>query len=101
MKRSILLSVLFGLLGAGTIASQAAGLIIVDEAHWWPGPTPPHPLPPSPPSRWPPRPMPPPRPYPFAPLEVDHVQVRTRINDQVAVTSVDQEFYNPNPVRLE
>src|SRR6267378_7350446 len=74
----------------------AAGLIIVDDAHWWPGPNPPHPVPP-----WPPRPRPEPRPYIFAPMEVSYVKVNNRINDQIAVTSVDQEFYNPNPSRLE
>jgi Ca-activated chloride channel family protein len=37
----------------------------------------------------------------FAPLEVSSVKVDTRIDDQVAVTSVDQEFYNPNAARLE
>jgi Ca-activated chloride channel family protein len=79
--------------------SFAAGLIIVDDAHWWPGPNPPDPVPPRPP--WPPRPRPEPRPYIFAPMEVSYVKVNTRINDQIAVTSVDQEFYNPNPSRLE
>jgi Ca-activated chloride channel family protein len=49
----------------------------------------------------PPRPFPPPRPYSFAPLDVNYVKVHTRITDQVAVTSVDQEFYNPNAARLE
>ena len=39
--------------------------------------------------------------HPFAPLEIEHVKVRTRIEDQVAVTSVDEEFYNPNSARLE
>jgi len=34
-------------------------------------------------------------------MEVSYVKVNTRINDQVAITSVDQEFYNPNPSRLE
>ena len=70
-----------------------AGLIIVEDAHWRPGPMPPPFIPP--------RPFPPPRLYSFAPLDVDYVKVKTRITDQVAVTSVDQEFYNPNPARLE
>lgn len=74
-----------------------AGLIIVDEAHWWPGPIPPGPIPPP----WPPRPIPPPRPHAFCPLEFTSVKVHTRINDQVAVTAIDQEFYNPNNARLE
>lgn len=48
---------------------------------------------------------PPPRPVPghfsFAPLEVTYHRVNVEINDQVAITTVDQEFYNPNPQRLE
>ena len=56
--------------------------------------------PPVIPPQWP-RPFPPPRPHLFAPLDVNYVKVHTRITDQVAVTSVDQEFYNPNPARLE
>ena len=91
MKRGILILALFGVLGAGSLAS-GAGMIIVEDSSWWPGPIPPRPVPP---------PWPAPRQYLFAPLEVDHVKVRTRINDQIAVTSVDQEFYNPNAARLE
>ena len=45
--------------------------------------------------------MPPPRQHVFAPMEVNYVKIATRINDQMAVTSVDQEFYNPNAARLE
>lgn len=48
---------------------------------------------------------PPPRPVPghfsFAPLEVTYHRVNVEITDSVAVTTVDQEFYNPNPQRLE
>jgi Ca-activated chloride channel homolog len=76
--------------------SRAAGFIVVVDASWWPGPTPP-----PPPGPWPPHPPRPPRPHLFAPLEVSYVKVNTHINDQVAVTAVDQEFYNPNPARLE
>jgi Ca-activated chloride channel family protein len=39
--------------------------------------------------------------FPFAPLEVTYHRVNVDINDQVATTSVDQEFYNPNPQQLE
>jgi Ca-activated chloride channel family protein len=39
--------------------------------------------------------------FPFAPLEVTYHRVNVEINDQVATTSVDQEFFNPNPARLE
>jgi Ca-activated chloride channel homolog len=39
--------------------------------------------------------------FSFAPLEVSFHHVSVAINDQVAVTSVDQEFVNPNPQQLE
>ena len=39
--------------------------------------------------------------FTFAPLEVTYHKVDCDIQDQVAVTSVDQEFYNPNNARLE
>ena len=95
MKRWTLLSVLLVLIVAAALPCFGAGLIIVDDTSWRPGP-----WPPIPPHPWP-HPFPPPRPYAFAPLDVDYVKVRTRITDQVAVTSVDQEFFNPNPARLE
>ena len=72
-------------------------MIIVEDPSMWPGPVPPHPIPPT----WPGPDRPVPRRYVFAPLEVASVKVQTRINDQLAVTSIDQEFYNPNPARLE
>lgn len=94
MKRCILFSVLVGFLCAIT-ASLAAGLIIIEDSSLWPGPVPPHPLPPpSPPWHWP-------QPHVFAPLQVDYVKANTHIIDQVAVTIVDEEFYNPNNARLE
>src|SRR5580704_7269475 len=39
--------------------------------------------------------------FAFAPLEVSYHHVSVEINDQVATTTVDQEFYNPNPQQLE
>ncbi|HUO09042.1 MAG TPA: VIT domain-containing protein [Phycisphaerae bacterium] len=39
--------------------------------------------------------------FSFAPLEVTYHKVSCEIHDQVATTSVDQEFYNPNGARLE
>jgi Ca-activated chloride channel homolog len=39
--------------------------------------------------------------YVFAPLEVKYHHVTVKITDQVAVTEIDQSFYNPQPVRLE
>src|SRR5437879_6215348 len=43
----------------------------------------------------------PPGHFSFAPLEVSFHHVSVTITDQVAVTSVDQEFINPNGVQLE
>ncbi|UCH93088.1 MAG: VWA domain-containing protein, partial [Candidatus Aminicenantes bacterium] len=53
----------------------------------------------APPRPRPPRPIPP-LPTPF-PLEVVYHRVNTEINGQVAVTDIDQEFYNPTSWRLE
>jgi len=39
--------------------------------------------------------------YRFAPLAVEYHHVNVTITDQVAVTEVDQVFYNPNNARLE
>ena len=54
---------------------------------------------------WPPGPRPPvwpgPHPYAFAPLEVAYHHVNVKIDGQIATTSVDEEFYNPNPQQLE
>lgn len=61
----------------------ADGLIIVPDFH------------PSPPG---PRPRPH---HTFAPLEVVYHRVAVTVRDQVARTSVDQEFYNPQPRQLE
>src|SRR4051794_38566362 len=68
-----------GLVFAGTIARTLAdGFIIIE------------------------RPMPvPPGHFVFAPLEVTNHHVDVKIDRQVAVTSIDQEFYNPNDQRLE
>src|SRR3954462_6324003 len=43
----------------------------------------------------------PPGHFPFAPLEVVNHHVDVKIDGQVAITSIDQEFYNPNDQRLE
>ena len=105
MKRLLVLQALLVLVGFLSPAPQARadGFIIVDETHWWPWPRPPHPIPPPwpPPQPWPPRPIPLPPPHIFAPLEVTYHHVNVKIDGQVATTSVDQEFHNPNPSRLE
>jgi hypothetical protein len=44
--------------------------------------------------------MPPPHPV-DAPLEVGDHNVAVKIEDQIAVTHVDQEFVNPTSARLE
>lgn len=90
MKRifALLGLVLLNLLSPAPQA-RADGLIIVDEAHWLQHPHPRHPHP------WPH----PPRPY--TPLEVSYHHVTVKIDGQIATTSVDQEFYNPNNRQLE
>jgi Ca-activated chloride channel family protein len=70
--------------------ARADGFIIIYPPG--PGPVPPQPHP---------RPWVPPGHFTFAPLEVTYHRVSVTINDQVATTTVDQEFYNPNPQRLE
>src|SRR5881394_2995989 len=93
MKRWILFSILLTL--AAALSARADGLIVIDrvvgdDTGPWPGPRP-HPIPwPRPPHR-----------YVFAPLEVAYHHVKVKIDGQIATTSVDQEFYNPNPQRLE
>ncbi len=66
--------------------ARADGFIVI---HNPPPILPPHPHPPMPPH------------YPFAPLEVKYHHVTAKITDQVAVTDVDQAFYNPNNQQLE
>jgi len=39
--------------------------------------------------------------FPFAPLEVSYHHVNVKIDGQICTTSVDEEFYNPNPQQLE
>jgi Ca-activated chloride channel homolog len=48
-----------------------------------------------------PRPIPPPRVHAFAPLELSRHHAEVTITDQVAVTKIEQEFYNPNPRPIE
>jgi Ca-activated chloride channel family protein len=73
----------------------AAGLIIVDDIRWLPPrPHPPIIIPPRPPERpW--------RPAPLSPIENRSTKATAKITDQVAVTTVEQEFYNPNAQRME
>jgi Ca-activated chloride channel family protein len=84
MKRTVdLVLIVACALLLGSAAARADGLIVIPE---------PLPMPHPPP--W----MPP---HPFAPLEVREHHVTVRIEDQVAITEVNQTFYNPNDRRLE
>src|SRR5581483_11106731 len=85
MKRLFLLP-LFVVLFGSAASALADGLIVIDKPYW---PNRPHPVFPSPPYR------------PYAPLEITYHHVHVKINGQIATTSVDQDFYNPNPQRLE
>jgi Ca-activated chloride channel homolog len=72
----------------------ASGLIIVHDPDFWIHPPPHYP----PPRIRPPRPVPP---APTYPIEVSYTKIDAKIKDQIATTSVDQEFYNPNARQLE
>jgi Ca-activated chloride channel homolog len=105
MKRALALLLLL----AAVFSGRTAGLIIVgDEAFWRGGPpviVPPEPSPwpeprPNPPPRIPP--IRPPRPVPhYSPIEMSFTKADVTIKEQFATTKVEQEFYNPNPQRLE
>jgi len=84
------------LFAAALPGARAVGLIII---HDQPGVEMPAPRlrPPQPPHQpWNPRPI-----HRFTPLEIRSVQAEVSIRDQVAQTKITQEFYNPNPSRLE
>ncbi|MSR66829.1 MAG: VWA domain-containing protein [Pedosphaera sp.] len=97
MKR-FLSSLLLFTLTFWIAAPSAMGVIIVID------PDPRHPIiivpppRPHPPIPWP-RPIP--QPHVFAPLEITSLSGTVKIKDQVAVTTIDQEFYNPNPRQME
>ena len=96
MKRSFASLAILGALFTH-LSAFAAGFIVVNDPTDLRRLPPPHPPIVVPP----PRSFPPPRPYVFAPLEVNYHKVSARITDQVAVTTIEQEFYNPNATRLE
>lgn len=70
--------------------ARADGLIVINNLVGDDTPRVPHPEWPRPPHR-----------HMFAPLEVNYHHVDVKIDGQIATTSVDQEFFNPNPQRLE
>lgn len=105
MKRTLACLALLGCLLAN-LPALAAGFIVVTNVSDFimPPQPPPRPPPIIPPPRppiviVPPRPMPPVR--AIAPVEIAYHKVTARIVDQVATTTIEQEFYNPNPTRVE
>jgi Ca-activated chloride channel family protein len=81
MKRNFLFFLLLVLVAQARLAF-ADGFIIVNPPHL-----------PQPPDH-------PPQ-FAFAPLEVSYHHVDVKIDGQIATTSVDEDFYNPNAQRLE
>lgn len=102
MKRALTFFALVGLIFLHSPACAAGFIVVTNGAEPVVAPEPPgrFPPPPRPPIIIPPRPMPPPMRV-FAPIEINHHQVTARISDQIATTTIEQEFYNPNPTRLE
>src|SRR5512146_585778 len=88
---TLVLFFLFILVFPGSLA-QADGIIIPDPPICDPGPCP---LPPCPnPETCPPV-------LPMSQLAIRYHHVTVKIKDQVAVTHVDQVFYNPNQWTIE
>lgn len=77
---------IFGLLFTVCLGVQAfaSGLIILHEPDFWRPPRQPHPPPSS-----------------AIALELQSLHANVRVKDQVAETSVEQEFYNPNSRQVE
>ena len=100
MKRLLLLP-LFAVLFGSASSALAAGFIIIEETQWQVVPIPAPPPRINRPAPRPPLYTPPPVYRPYAPLEETYHHVNVKIDGQIATTSVDQEFYNPNPQRLE
>src|SRR5262245_47481836 len=72
-----------------------AGLIILHEPDFW------QPRPPVWPEPIPPRIRPPVQPPAWQPIQLSTIKADVRIRDQIATTTVDEEFYNPNSRQLE
>ena len=102
-----------GLLGAFCLAlvvgpaAHGGGLIVVEGVDDGAGRA--IAIAPAPPGSWPGRPgpgpgpgvWPPPRWQRYAPLVVESERFDTKVTDQVAVTKVEEVFFNPLPQRLE
>ncbi len=101
MERAFFLLALVGLIFGQGQAYAAGFIVLPNAAEVITAPEPPGRFPPPrPPAIIPPRPVSPPM-RPVTPIEVNYHQVTARITDQVATTTIEQEFYNPNPARLE
>ncbi len=85
MKRLFLLPLLLVLFGSA-VSALADGLIVINKEYWER----------RPPPEFPSQPI-----RPYAPLEITYHHVNVKIDGQIATTSVDQDFYNPNSQRLE
>ncbi len=92
MKHKLLSLSFLATLALALVAApaQADGIIIPDPPPCWPCPPPPCPGP---------GPCPPPSPMKQLAIRYHHVTVT--IEDQVALTKVDQEFFNPNDWAVE
>ncbi len=94
MRKMLFASLLALVALAPSFQSHAGGLIICHDVRILPHP--------RPPIIMPPRPWPRPIPHPvFAPLELRSQKVDVKIENQIAHTTVEQVFYNPNPRRQE
>ncbi len=88
-KRFILIIILLLTAGAGQVLLGDGFIIVPHGGRIFPPPRPR------------PRPFPPPPNFNPFPLEVHYHHVKTTIHHQVAVTAIDQVFYNPTHRRLE
>ena len=100
MKRSLACLALLGLLFAELPALAAGFIVFTNASDLIMPPEPPRRLPPGtpPPPPRPPVVIVPPRPMPpihaLAPIEIAYHKVTARVADQVAITTIEQEFYN-------
>ncbi len=85
----VVLCITSGLLSTQQNA-QSHGFYIVDKPQISP------PRPPFPPYPRPPRPI-----HRHLPLELNSVHINTKIEDQIAQTTIEQTFYNPSKERIE
>jgi len=91
MKKLLLLSMFVAAVIAPALPSHAGGLIVVNKMQILPQPG--SPVRPRSVTRSPV--------YRFAPMEVLEQKVNIKVIDQIAETTVNQVFYNPNRSRLE